>query len=81
MGENMGRISLVGRVFGRLTVVAELDQRYMEGSVIWRCVCVCGNTKNVPNNKFSPLRRQRHFSMREMERFSNVFPRYGETAV
>jgi hypothetical protein len=42
-----GRIrDLAGQVFGRLTAV-EIAGRSRGGSVMWRCVCVCGTEKVV----------------------------------
>ncbi len=38
---------LTGRRFGRLTVVEKLPERAKRGSVIWRCVCDCGNEVKV----------------------------------
>lgn len=37
---------LTGRRFGRLTVIAETDER-RKGSVVWLCKCDCGTVKKV----------------------------------
>lgn len=43
----MGKIKdLTGMVFGRLTVLGATDKRSY-GSVVWLCLCVCGNTALV----------------------------------
>ncbi len=41
----MGRpsLDLIGKKFGRLTVVSKTDQRKRD-NVVWQCLCVCGNT-------------------------------------
>ena len=36
-------MDLTGQRFGRLTVVRRLEKRTRAGSVIWKCVCECGN--------------------------------------
>lgn len=41
-------LDLVGRRFGRLTVVARTGER-KHANVVWECVCDCGETKNVPS--------------------------------
>ncbi len=38
---------LVGRRFGRLTVLAETEARASNGSIMWRCRCDCGGTALV----------------------------------
>lgn len=39
-------IPMLGKRFGRLTVIAE-HGRYKSGKVIYRCLCDCGNYSNV----------------------------------
>ena len=41
------KIEMVGKRFGRLTVVAESDKRDRSGSVFYRCLCDCGNEKSI----------------------------------
>lgn len=36
-----------GDTFGRLTVVEDTGRRSRQGYVIWRCICTCGNEKEV----------------------------------
>lgn len=36
------KYNLVGKVFGRLTVVAKSDKRSKNGDVLWECECECG---------------------------------------
>lgn len=38
--------SLKGQRFGKLTVIRMLNKR-KKGSVVWECICDCGNIKNV----------------------------------
>lgn len=42
---------LLGQRFGRLTVVREDEKRDEKGSVIWECLCDCGNTTFVPSDR------------------------------
>ena len=36
--------NLLGKRFGKLTVVSQTNERTKKGSVIWECRCDCGNT-------------------------------------
>lgn len=45
-GGRSGR-SLVGEVFGRLTVVADAGVRDKSGAIKWLCLCSCGNTTHA----------------------------------
>lgn len=38
---------LVGRKFGRLTVVSEIPKFSSDGHTRWLCKCECGNTKDI----------------------------------
>jgi hypothetical protein len=40
------KVDLTGRRFGRLTVLTD-DGRTPQSTVIWRCICECGNIVNV----------------------------------
>ena len=40
---------LTGQRFGKLTVIANVGRR--RGSVLWRCVCDCGGTRDATSNK------------------------------
>ena len=42
------KLDLVGRRFGRLTVIEDSGRRTAKKQVIWHCVCDCGNHKYVP---------------------------------
>lgn len=42
-------IDLIGKRFGRLTVVAKTDKRQGR-SIIWECQCDCGNNTEVPSS-------------------------------
>lgn len=40
----MKKINLVGNKYDRLIVLRETNKRTRQGSIIWECVCDCGNT-------------------------------------
>ena len=45
----MGKvIDLTGQKFGRLTVIERADVRSHRREIVWRCVCDCGNMKDIP---------------------------------
>tara|TARA_Y100000310_G_scaffold335106_1_gene416344 strand:- start:680 stop:1303 length:624 start_codon:yes stop_codon:yes gene_type:complete len=39
---------LKDRIFGRLTAIKSVG-KHTNGHVLWECLCVCGNIKNVPS--------------------------------
>lgn len=39
------KLNLVGKRFGKLTVIAECGRKY--GAVLWHCQCDCGNYKDA----------------------------------
>lgn len=41
------KINLIGKKFGNLTVISELEERDKNGKIICRCLCDCGNYCNV----------------------------------
>ena len=43
---------LKGKRFGRLTVIKRTDKRYND-SVVWECLCDCGNTCEVSAKRLS----------------------------
>ena len=43
----MKKIEMVGRRFGRLTVIAETTKRDKKGCIFWKCLCDCGKTVDV----------------------------------
>ena len=45
--KQMWRNNLLGKRFGRLVAIRETQKRNKKGSVIWECVCDCGNTVEV----------------------------------
>lgn len=47
---NANSSNLSGKRFGKLTVIEPTDKR-SHGSVVWRCVCDCGTTIDVPTWK------------------------------
>ncbi|MEE9214909.1 MAG: hypothetical protein V3U54_08965 [Thermodesulfobacteriota bacterium] len=42
--------NLLNQKFGRLTVIELTDKRTKPGGVIWKCLCICGNTREVSSN-------------------------------
>lgn len=40
---------LVGKIFGKLTVINPTDKR-LNGSIVWNCKCECGKYKEVPTH-------------------------------
>lgn len=44
------RIDLVGKRFGKLTVLSATEKRTSSGNVIWHCICDCGNECFVSTN-------------------------------
>lgn len=43
-------VNLLGDKFGRLTVIEKTDKRGSSGAVFWKCLCECGNTKDVSSS-------------------------------
>lgn len=41
----MSIVTLINKVFGRLTVIEKTDKRTSSGHTIYRCKCLCGNEK------------------------------------
>ena len=52
----MKAIDETGNVYGKLTVIEQVERRYKNGSVRWRCRCECGKETEVAG---SELRRDR----------------------
>lgn len=44
-------IDLVGKRFGRLLVVDKTEKRDTDGGIIWKCLCDCGATVEIPSNR------------------------------
>lgn len=44
------KTNLIGNKYGKLTVVAETEERASDGCVIWECQCECGNVAYVNTN-------------------------------
>lgn len=42
--------NLLGDRFGHLVVIEKTNRRATNGSVIWKCLCDCGNTPNVTSS-------------------------------
>ena len=42
--ESLNRQDITKKKFGRLTAISPTDKRDVSGSVIWECLCECGNT-------------------------------------
>ena len=49
MGKKKEKIDLVGKKFGRLTVVEDTGRRKW-GYVVWLCECVCGEEREIISN-------------------------------
>ena len=51
-------IDITNQKFGLLTVVKKLDKKYVNGSVLWECLCDCGGTTctNYTNLKTGQVR-------------------------
>ncbi|MFT8349243.1 hypothetical protein [Clostridium saccharoperbutylacetonicum] len=47
------KLSLVGEVFTRLTVVGATEERNKKGCIIWECKCVCGNIGYVSTTELT----------------------------
>lgn len=41
------KVNLTGQRFGRLVVLADSGKRYKGKSILWRCICSCGNITDV----------------------------------
>jgi hypothetical protein len=41
------RLNITGKKFGNVTAIQPTADRYLDGSVIWRCRCSCGRTFNA----------------------------------
>lgn len=44
---NLNKKNLIGKHFGKLTVIKETDKRDSGGNIIWLCQCECGNTCEI----------------------------------
>ena len=49
----MARKDLTGQRFGRLTVIRATDQRGPDNGIVYECLCDCGNTCFVWNNRLT----------------------------
>lgn len=45
--------NLIGKRFGKLTVINETEQRDVKGNIIWECKCDCGNISYVSTNSLN----------------------------
>lgn len=45
--------SLVGKKFGKLTVIEKTDKRNKNGTIIWKCLCDCGNISHVSTDSLN----------------------------
>lgn len=43
-------IDLIGQKYGMLTVIEEIPEKRICGSIAWRCICECGNETIVSSN-------------------------------
>lgn len=44
---NTKKINMIGKKFGRLTVLSECEKRAKNGKIIYKCRCDCGNITDV----------------------------------
>lgn len=44
---------LVGKRFGRLSVLEKTPERGAQGNIIWKCLCDCGNTRMAPTARLN----------------------------
>ncbi len=42
---------LTGKRFGKLSVIAETDNRADSGSIVWQCKCDCGNIVEISSKR------------------------------
>ena len=49
--------NIVGQIFGLLTVIKKTDRKSENGSVIWECLCDCGNTTYATYSELSHYRK------------------------
>lgn len=50
----MGKsINIIGKKYYKLLVVGKSNERGRDGSIMWECVCDCGNTKLVSTNSLN----------------------------
>ena len=45
------KINMIGKKFGRLTVIEELRERNKYGKIVYKCQCECGNIVDVVGNQ------------------------------
>lgn len=46
-------LNLIGKKFGKLTVISKLNERNEKGSIFWMCNCTCGNDVKVPTSQLT----------------------------
>lgn len=49
----LNKKNLLGKRFGKLTVIQETNERSNSGNIIWLCQCDCGNMIEVPTNSLT----------------------------
>ena len=50
----------VGEIYGKLTVIGLSDRRSNAGNVYWRCICECGNKREVSSDSLSNKKRKKN---------------------
>lgn len=43
--------NIIGKTFGRLTVIEKTNERYSDGSILYLCSCSCGNTIKTTSSR------------------------------
>ena len=94
MGCNNNQLQLIGKRFGRLTVIKE-HGRDERGAVLWLCMCDCGEEKTVISNHLTSgavqscgclhseeisIRNSQGALPKGQAAFNQLYQRYGKTA-
>lgn len=51
-------VDLTGQKSGKLTALEKTNQRSVDGRIIWKCICDCGNIIYVDTHTFQEQKRQ-----------------------
>lgn len=51
--EKINKMDLIGKIFGRLTVVGQELERTKYRRIIYNCICICGNEKKIPSQSLT----------------------------
>ena len=56
--KNKPHLDLTNQRSGKLTAIEPTDQRTLDGRVIWKCLCDCGNIVYVDTHSFQTQKKQ-----------------------